>query len=160
MLTAADVPAQFTLVIAASDSSINGLAVVDTNNNEIDIEGVLQPNLGNGDPTVFYFDSATGHLATNSTLTGAERFGYTLYSNFTSSLRFNDGDNISGDVGYPTFTVGDDGLLSAGGNLTWAWCPDDFNVGDGWYLPGSVTLGSIAKGCEKIDGLTAVAASS
>lgn len=116
--------------------------------------------MGSGDPTVFYFDSATGHLATNSTLTGSERFGYTLYSNDTSSLRFNDVDNISGNVAYPKFTVGDDGLLSAGSNLTWAWCPDDFNVGDGWYLPGSVTLGSIAKGCEKIDGLKAVAPSS
>lgn len=158
--SAADAPAQFNLVILASDSSINGSAVDDTNNNEIDIEGVLEPNMGYGDPTVFYFDSATGHLATNSTISGSERYGYTLYSNSTSSLRFNDIDNISDGVGYPKFTVGDDGLLSAGSNLTWAWCPDDFNVGNGWYLPGSITLGAIAKGCEEIEGLVAVAPTS
>lgn len=110
-----------------------------------------------GSPSIFYFDSSTSRLVTDSALTNEERFAYTLYGNYTSSVRFNIGSNISGDIAYPIFTIADNGTLIAPNNLAWAWCPDDFNVGNGYYLPGSITLGDIAEGCEAINGLVAVA---
>lgn len=127
-----------------------------TNDNEIDIVGVLEPVQENGSPSVFYFDSSTSRLVTASALTNEERFAYTLYSNYTSSVRFDIGSNIVGDIAYPIFMISDDGTVIAPKNLTWAWCPDEFNVGDGYYLPGSITLGDIAEGCEAINGLIAV----
>lgn len=124
----------------------------------MDIEGVLQPVMSsNEQPSTFYFDSSTGRLATNSSTSYEERFAYTLYSNYTSSLRFDIPSQKSGGVYYPKFTIADNGSFRAG-NLTWGWCPDEENVGDGWYLPGSITLGDIFHGCEAIDGLVAVAA--
>lgn len=71
-------------------------------------------------------------------------------------MRFNIGSNISGDIAYPIFDIVDDGTVIAPNNLTWAWCPDEFNVGNGYYLPGSITLGDLAEGCEAINGLRAV----
>lgn len=153
-------PSQFTLVVSASDSSINGTSLYATNNNEIDIQGILEPAEYATSASIFYFDSTSGDLVTDSDLTGGERLAYTLYSNFTSSLRFDLASDIWGSIYYPKFTIADDGTFSAGSNLTWGWCPDEFNVGDGYYLPGSITLGAIAEGCEAIDGLIAVDASS
>lgn len=147
---------QFTLVVSASDTSINGTALVATNDNEIDIMGTLEPVQENESPSIFYFDSSTSRLVTDSALSGEERFAYTIYDNYTSSVRFDIGSNISGDIAYPIFTISEDGDLISPGNLTWAWCPDEFNVGNGYYLPGSITLGDVAEGCEAIDGLTAV----
>ncbi|OKL63200.1 hypothetical protein UA08_01140 [Talaromyces atroroseus] len=157
---ASEVPSQFNLIILSSDPGINGSALIATNDEEIDIEGVLQPVEGQETPAIFYFDSKTGRLVTTSETSYQERFAYTLYSNYTSSLRFDIASDISGGIYYPKFTVAADGSFSAGSNLTWAWCPDDFDAGNGYYLPGSITLGAIAKGCEAIDGLVAVAASS
>lgn len=127
--------------------------MVATNNNEIDIEGTLELVQYNGCPSIFYFDSRTGRLVTDSDLTGQERFAYTLYANYTSSLRFDIASNLSEDAPYPIFTIANDGSLIAPNNLTWAWCPDENNVGNGYYLPGSITLGDIAEGCEAINGL-------
>lgn len=117
---------------------------------------MLQPVQGNGSPSIFYFNSATGRLVTGSALTYKERFAYTLYGNYTSSVRFNIGSNLSSDIAYPIFKIADDGTVIAPNKLTWAWCPDEFNIGNSYYLPGSITLGDLVEGCEVINGLRAV----
>ena len=113
---------------------------------------MLQPVQGNGSPSIFYFDLATGRLVTDSALTYKERFACTPYGNYTSSVRFNIGSNLSGDIAYPISKIADDETVIAPNKLTWAWYPDDFNVGNGYYLPGSITLGDLAEGCEAING--------
>ncbi|QKX61715.1 uncharacterized protein TRUGW13939_08870 [Talaromyces rugulosus] len=150
----------FNLILIASDSSINGSSLIATNAYEVDSMGLLMPVNEDPDPgtgpavaSVFYTDAATGTLCTNSLLTGIQRFAYTAYSNYTSSLRFDTMENNAGlNVSFPPFTL-KNGWLTAPGNLTWAWCPDSDDVGDAWYLPGTVTLGSVFHGCEAIDGL-------
>lgn len=109
-----------------------------------------------GGPYFFSIDQTSGRLTTPSETIGEPRVAYILYSNFTSSLRF-DIVNQLGDVYFPKYTISNDGSFKVG-NLTWAWCPDEFNVGNGYYLPGSITLGSVYHGCEAVDGLFAVAA--
>ncbi|KAH8689458.1 hypothetical protein BGW36DRAFT_412252 [Talaromyces proteolyticus] len=155
---ARDAPSKFKLIISASDSSINNCSLQATNDNEVDIMGTLQPAQYPGEEaSVFYFDSVTGDLVTDSDLTGRKRYAYTLYSNYTSSLRF----DVQGawDESYsPKFTIANDGTFSPPNNLTWSWCPDDFNVGNGIYLPGSITLGPVFHGCEALYGVKAVAA--
>lgn len=113
---------KFTLVISASDTSINGFTAIATNNTEADIEGVLQPVMGQDQASVFYIGESTGHVVTDSEISGEQRFGYIFYANYTSSLRFGFPASLARTVYYPNFTISEDGSFSTVGNdnLTWA----------------------------------------
>ncbi|KAH8699313.1 hypothetical protein BGW36DRAFT_426974 [Talaromyces proteolyticus] len=143
-------------------NELNGDSLYATNDNKTDTEGVLVTGAA---PGIFFFDNSTGHLATVSDISSETRFGYTLYSNYTGSVRFDVLENHNTTtVYYPKFAFvqNDGGWFVPLANLSFIWCQEGSHVDDPLYMPGSVALSltRVVDDCYTISSLTGVDPSS